>query len=108
MINVNELTDVELNRAMIWLYPQKGITAVFNYEQPTYYNAGTGVVYGWLSDWNLTMSLAVENKIALLPCITGRHLATRYVGTENVEAANKNPLRAICEVLVQIKLEQKQ
>lgn len=108
MINVKELTDVELNRAMIWLYPQKGITAIFNYEQPTYYNAGSGVVYGWLSDWGLTMPLAVENRLWLQPAKScGGWFC--YDNEEHYHSRlNQNPLRAICEVLVKIKLEQKQ
>ncbi len=112
-MNVSELSDVELNRAMIWCYgdrhPSFDLVNVEDFRGEIFMEIGDGHEYSpdYLSDYNLTMLLAVEHKIAVLPCMTGRHLATRYAGTENVEAANKNPLRAIAEVLIMIAMEKK-
>lgn len=61
---------------------------------------------GYLS-WDLTMPLAVEHsmEMALYPEESfAEILNDEYFGFSR----NKNPLRAICEVLVQIKMEQKQ
>jgi len=90
-IQVNRLTDVELNQAMIWLYPPSAIDmyAVGRYKLE------------YLSDWNLTMPLAKAANLQIQfhsPTMVNDWML-------GFESTNKNPLRAICEVLVMIKLE---
>lgn len=107
-MNVSKLTDVELNRAMIWLYPTDG--RVWN-DGFFYYCSSRGVLT-YLLNWNLTMPLAVENGLSIeLPedefeCVG---TVTRYFHRSTdiaVDFNSKvNPLRAICEVLVMIGME---
>lgn len=102
-MNVQELTDTELNRAMIWLYPIEGWYG----DYATGIKVTTKDYLGflrmeYLQDWNLTMPLAVkeELEVEFMPVTTVRD------GHGGVVRSNNNPLRAICEVLVMIKLEQ--
>ena len=114
-MNVSELSDVELNRAMIWLYPLWG--SIWMVDQ-----TGDQMIErkGWinrvdyLTDWNLTMPLAFENGLSIkMPDIdfdlTGA--VTKYLtGTTDLYCdfiGTESPLRAICEVLVMIKMESK-
>lgn len=106
---ISNLSDIELNRAMVWLYPElnsflwvdTGAKVWVGPRRPT------NPSWSYLLNYNLTMPLAFGNNLTVIPCMTGRYLVTRYAGTENVEAANKNPLRALCEVLVMIAMEAK-
>lgn len=113
-MNVLTLTDVELNRAMVWLYPPKfNIDDYGTFLEPAHQT----VMVCHLTDWNLTMPLAVE---AGLTITTGTNGGKYRAGiTEGIYATlkdlppsvsywslqNKNPLRAICEVLVMIGME---
>ena len=111
-MNVSELTDVELNRAMIWIY---GPTWILTHGK--YRDQGQDVIemaLSYLTDWNLTMPLAVENGLSIkMPDIdfdlTGA--VTKYLtGTTDLYCdfiGTESPLRAICEVLVMIKMESK-
>ena len=102
-MNVSELTDVELNRAMILLYPPAfKLRDYGTFVQPAY---STGIVC-YLTDWNLTMPLAVENFIWVQPPQVGDGIWHIY-NDERFFAKSLNPLRAICEVLVMIKMEGK-
>ena len=111
MVEISALTDAQLNRAMIWCYPPKGKML----SLPEHYLFLVGPV-NYLADWNLTMPLAVENDCAFLPrkgdsrgllaqvCINKPSGNYEYFEGESL----RNPLRAICEVLVMIKLRDKQ
>lgn len=124
-MKISELTDVELNRAMIWLYMDEIDTFSHNWFQQgleelsrDYQNilddgkSFTVVLGEWEWDvnflsgylsWDLTMPLAVENGLILeLSPHSGN-----YAGNEDYGSFSKKPLRAICEVLVMIKLGEK-
>lgn len=104
MINVKELTDVELNRAMVWLYPPKQALVDDN-------GTHTGFIgvrgIGYLQDWSFTMPLLVEYRLWLQPAKSCRGWFCYDNEEHYCSQLNQNPLRAACEVLVQIKLEQK-
>lgn len=127
MINVKELTDIELNRAMIWLYFDHVDSFVedlagfnlSNYCDDTEALDDNGILYniecqewcysvdfidGYLS-WDLTMPLAVENRLWLQPAQSCKGWFCYDSDDKYCSHLNKNPLRAICEALVQIKLE---
>ena len=89
-MNVSKLTDVELNRAMNWLY---GCGQHCD-DWGDYWNHELE----YLLNWSLTMPLAVENmnKIKNMEDIG-----------ELLQETFKPALRAICEVLVMIKMEGK-
>ena len=115
---VSELSDNELNRAMIWLYPPS--KEQFN-EDHFYWSLDTRsicdtvefvssgeyedtVYLDYLEDYNLTMPLAVENKISLRFSSGNISWVARMADTVSF---NKNPLRAACECLVLIALADK-
>lgn len=102
-INVSELTDVELNRAMIWLYHTKGLWTDPDTGTPYCSDIGDAYQVYFLDKWDLTMPLAVENKVWLQPDCMGNGFIHAY--DDDYSAKAINPLRAICEVLVMIKLE---
>ena len=97
---VSALSDVELNRAMIWLYPR---------EHMFWQDDNTGsclevefdsiFMVDYLTDYNLTMPLAVENGLSV-------DLKHGTVLTDKLtHYSDKNPLRAICEAPVLIKCQ---
>ena len=102
MIDVSKLSKVELNRAMIWCYPD----CIYGRSKGTIYSRYSSFIgfvdVGFLDVWNLTMPLAVENNLKI-------HFHTKEASAiDNYPyAKNKNPLRPICEVLVMIALEKK-
>ena len=127
MVEISALTDAQLNRAMIWLYIAAIQTLVEDYaggewdrvtcSDHVHIECGEGYLEAsFLRDWNLTMPLAVENDCAFLPrkgdsrgllaqvCINKPSGNYEYFEGESL----RNPLRAICEVLVMIKLRDKQ
>jgi len=91
---------------MIWLYPPSQPIRYTQYSDGTlkgYYHVDLqAAFYDYLSDWNLTMPLAVEHELYSNFFKDGG--IARTIG-HIFWAKNKNPLRAICEVLVMIKLE---
>jgi len=102
---VSSLSDNELNRAIIWLYPDKS-----NYNG--YYDEYMG--YDYLEDYNLTMPLAFKYGITVIKDNHGKF----WAGTDiqagdgfaiymDNDAENNNPLRAIGECLVLIALADK-
>ena len=102
---VNQLTDVELNRAMIWLYPEE--YSVSRCPESIWYWRGM-LRLDYLEDWNLTMPLAVETGLDISFPRNNDHIV-EVKTLNNLKwyiSNNKNPLRAICEVLVMIKLEE--
>ncbi len=111
-MNVSELSDVELNRAMIWLYPPEHrrydpieddgeLCWSGSYEDAIYYE--------YLSDYNLTMPLAVEHSLCIEMYSTRDYPTDTHVCSSMCGHAstNKNPLRAIAEVLIKIAMEKK-
>lgn len=96
---VSQLSDVELNRAMIWCYPDKR-----NYDG--YYDEYMG--YDYLTDYNLTMPLAFENKLSIFEELDLYAVEAAPLNQFIIRLANKNPLRAICEVLLMIAMEREE
>jgi hypothetical protein len=98
-MDVSKLTDVELNMAMIWL--NTDLPFYITSDQVSRVKEG-GKVIDHLTDWNLTMPLAVENELKI-------NFHTKEVSAigHYPYSKNKNPLRAICEALVMIALEKK-
>ena len=103
-MDVSKLTDVELNRAMIWCYPLWG--SIWMVDQ-----TGAQMIErrGWinsvdyLTDWNLTMPLAVDNHLDM--DFDGE--MWRIYGPSSSYSKHKILIRAICEALVMIALEKK-
>jgi hypothetical protein len=91
---ISNLSDTELNRAMIWCYPDS-----------KYYNGyyDEYMDYDYVTDYNLTMPLAIEHQVWLQPDCMGDGFIHAY--DDNFSAKSKAPLRAICEVLVMIAME---
>ena len=118
-MNVSELTDVELNRAMIWLYPKLNSFIWTDTGAEVWVGPKklTNPHWSYLLNWNLTMPLAVENELnpqfsnkgdTSVPFYYTQLQATGSQSRKWGKAySNRNPLRAICEVLVMIKIESK-
>ena len=118
-MNVSKLTDVELNRAMIWLNPRLNsfIWTDTGAEVWVGPKTLTNPHWSYLLNWNLTMPLAVDNELNPqfskngLSSVAFYHTKIQTNGGNNMRwgmsHSNKNPLRAICEVLVMIALEKK-
>ena len=102
-MNVSALTDVELNRAMIWLYPD----CIYGRSKGAIYSRHSSFIgfvdVGFLDVWDLTMPLAVENKLDM-DCDAE---LWRIYGPSASYSKHKSLLRAICESLVMIKMEGK-
>lgn len=116
---VSQLSDVELNRGMAWLY---GESISDNFPELEFVEDNGKVlemdlVYGYweinyLTNYNLTMPLAIEHEVQLL---TGQgqscwHIAKKqyydYDGPiSSISVGTNLPLRAICEVLLMIAME---
>lgn len=108
-MNVSELSDEELNRAMIWLNPPKNIHYDKDgYNGVNYHHHRQGIGYSWLNyltDWSLTGPLMIDNNIELMPFVysdCGEWRAYQIKKSTNRHSINKNPLRAICEVNLMI------
>ena len=109
MIDVSKLSKVELNRAMIWCYPD----CIYGRSKGTIYSRYSSFIgfvdVGFLDVWDLTMPLAVENKLCIdTEGFWGKDfedfLGVAEVCTEDGQHEQYgDPLRAICEVLVMIK-----
>lgn len=109
MIDTSKLSDTELNRAMAWLFPEsyKGLKwdcSISSYMGFIKIGGGAGLgVVDFLSNYDLTMPLAVRRGIN----IGYIHYLTVAKSGTLIESINENPLRAICEVLVQIAMNGK-
>ena len=113
---ISELTDTQLNRAVIWCYPPNlsryellsgiqddgEIILMGSYEDTVYYD--------YLEDWNLLMTLVVENEIEHGHIIgsQGAHYAiylTPYIESKVLEVSRGKSLqRAYAEALVYLKV----
>lgn len=110
-MNVSELSDVEVNRAMIWCYGPMWICSHEKYRDQGQVVVESALTY--LTDYNLTMPLAVEHGVSLI-----NERGAAWAGTDifagdglaiymENDSINKNPLRAISEVLIKIAMEKK-
>jgi hypothetical protein len=96
---ISNLTDVELNRAMVWLYPPCFDIDDYSVVIEARYEIGK---VNYLSDYNLTMPLFIENYLSISPFYDGSGwVCDRWDGY----SADKTFLRAICELLVMIAME---
>lgn len=105
-MNIQALSDTELNRAMIWLYPPE-YRKYHPFKDDGEYCWSSSyedtVDHDYLGDYSQTIPLAVENELSV--CFG---FGTTYADMDGIDATNdKNPLRAICEVLVMIGMEVK-
>lgn len=113
MMNIQTLNDTELNRAIIWLYPPKYRKYNPFKDSGEYCCSGSyedTIDYDYLTDWNLTMPLAVENGLIIGPM--NNSMWPDWWEARNNKAIglfsfHEDPLRAICEVLVMIGMEGK-
>lgn len=96
---IKDLTDTELNRAMIWLYADEGIFVFIDLPHLLVTSFGGS----FLHDWNITMPLAVKSDLTLQPAKSS--LGWFAYNQEHSSHLHKDPLRAICEVLVKIAME---
>jgi hypothetical protein len=104
-MNVSKLSKVELNRKMVEL--QFGTR---DKDIERLYRAGK---LNYLTDYNLTMPLAFDNDVSIISesgrCWAGTDVMAGdgpCIYMEN-DTISKDPLRAICEVLVTIALEKR-
>jgi len=109
---VSQLSDVELNRAMIWYYPPKD-SVIYNGAIDMYLSRYRSLDY--LNSYDLTMPLAFSSGIGIKPPSYMNPVYTVYqdyiipdVGCRSRSAYNINPLRAICEVLLMIAMEREE
>jgi len=107
---VSQLSDVELNLGMTWFYSgsDKGLNGRY-IDGELYYNMGTGRIYEYLDDYNLTMPLA--HKLNLIIDLAGEYPddgSICWSQFKEYAADSINPLRAICEVLLMIAMERDQ
>lgn len=100
-MNVSELSDVELNRAMIWCYGPMWMCSHEKYRDQGQVVVESALTY--LTDYNLTMPLAFEHELE----IEFMPMTRASEGYDGTSYSNKNPLRAICEVLIMIAMEKK-
>jgi len=101
---VSALSDIELNRAMIWLYPPCQsifITSLGDYAVHLR-------LVNYLTDYNFTMPLAINNNMNLDFIKDGYFTSCHAVSIDlDIGICDENPLRAICECLVLIALADK-
>ena len=108
-MNIQKLTDNELNRAMIWLNPPKWVTE----DDGVHICDGGYSSLDYLTDWSLTGPLMRKYEISLI----NDGCTVSWAGTDLVsgdgnglymdnETCNTNPLRAICECVLAIHLGQ--
>ena len=121
VMKVSKLSDVELNRAMFWLYMNR-VDSFLDHnfklgleelsEANSINDDGFGLTIK-LNNWewsveflcgylayDLTMPLAVENNLNIFMPFDDGNAKVLSPSISKLRAYNKNPLRAICEVLV--------
>ena len=113
-MNVSELTDTELNRAMIWCYPPEHRSHAPFEDNGEFCWSGDyedTIYYDYLDDYNLTMPLAVENGVyhGSTVCASGLSNAPIFYAFSGVDSNESDYcatlLRAYCETLVMIAME---
>ena len=105
---VSQLSDVELNLAMIWLYWDKKIQKNYTYMCSLYKFGLLKTKIEYLTDYNLTMPLAIKYKLSIFEEIGLYAVEAAPSNQFIIRLANKNPLRAICEVLLMIAMEREE
>jgi len=98
---VAQLSDLELNRGMIWLYWDKKIQKNYTYMCSLYKFGLLKTKIEYLTDYNLTIPLAFDNGLS----VDMSELRFTHVHSAYEYSRRKNPLRAICEVLLMIAME---
>ena len=103
---VSALSDAELNRAMIWLYPPAN--RPYDHFEDYGWRCCSGayedyIEYDYLTDYNQTMPLVKEHMITLSHYKNVTNACDFILGIEAFSM--KSPLRAACECLVLIALD---
>jgi len=93
-MNVSELSDTQLNLMVVKL--SFGEDCFKDKDLVRAYNSGR---LNYLKDWNLLMPLAVRENLIISFMNSGALV--------NAKIFNESPARAICEILVIKKLEEK-
>ena len=98
-MNISELTDEQVDRLMLWLYPERALECVkeseYDYYNDIKYHNGyyycqskdyevADLGFDFTEDFNLTMPLAIKAGISL----------------DFARLKGVNPLRDICEILI--------
>lgn len=117
---VSQLSDVELNRGMAWLFAEHVAVTIlgggtYKYTSGISDRNGTNLsIFAYddhesidfLTDYNLTMPLA--HKLNFIIDLAGEYPddgSICWSQFKEYTADNENPLRAICEVLLMIAME---
>ena len=101
---VSALSETELNRAMIWLYPPR--LQIDDYGVIIEYRYVIGKV-DYLKDYNMAMPLAFSAGVNVHRLFNNSNRFRAYESNARFRSVNDNPLRAICECLVLIALADK-
>ena len=101
---VSALSGLELNRAMIWLYPVFGEVADYADGLYLWKTGASRIKVDYLEDYNLTMPLAFSAGVNVHRIFNSSNRFRAYESNARFRAVNENPLRAICECLVLIAL----
>lgn len=99
---VAQLSDVELNLAMIWLYWNKKIQKNYTYMCSLYKFGLLKTKIEYLTDYNLTIPMAIKYELEVDFSTIITEVSHPSIGGS---VRNSNPLRAICEVLLMIAME---
>lgn len=106
-MNIQNLTDNELNRAIIWLNHKDEVECDDGFNVFIYTCYGSDVC-DYLTDWSLTGPLMVNNRIKLeidnYP--TEGYVSAWYGGADAYCATTllDSPLRAICECVLMVRM----
>jgi len=112
---VSQLSDVELNLAMIWLYWDKKIQKNYTYMCSLYKFGLLKTKIEYLTDYNLTMPLVIKHKIlhSIHYCASGLDDKPIYKAYGQFKCRTESEycpalLRAYCECLVLIAMEREE
>ena len=96
---ISALSDIELNRAVIWLYGYPDYGDPESLKDVIWWHGS------YLEDYNATMPLAFSNDLSISVCNSAGRKA--IIVCDSHSTHDNNPLRAICECLVLIALADK-
>jgi hypothetical protein len=102
---VSQLSDAELNRAMVWLNPPKNRVWYCDCSHSCNEIWSGGNQLDYMDDYNLTMPLAVKYRLCIQPAKASPEAWFSYDKHGASSFMRANPLRAICEVLLMIAME---
>jgi len=106
-VNVSKLSDQELNRAIFWLHMPEDDWVV---DDGVYLNSNICmdeiINYRYTDDWSLTGPLMIKYKIQLTPMAFSPEAWNAYACVElmSYNQGAYNPLRAICECVLIIRM----